>query len=80
MLGEAATHVSEEVKTAFPDVAWREVKGIRVILAHGDFHIERDMVGNVVSNEVPTLRRQLHKILDSLTEADADEDTINTPE
>lgn len=80
MLGEAATHVSDEVKTAFPDVAWREVRGIRVILAHGYFHIEQDIVGNVASNEVPTLRSQLQEILDSLPEADADEGGFNTPE
>lgn len=80
VLGEAATRVSDEVQAAFPDVAWREVKGIRVILAHGYFHIERDIVGNVVSNEVPALRSQLQEILHSLPEADADPGRIDTEE
>ncbi|HRE01267.1 MAG TPA: DUF86 domain-containing protein, partial [Ilumatobacteraceae bacterium] len=79
VLGEAATHVSDEIKAAFPDVAWREVKGIRVILAHGYFHIEQDIVSNVVSNEVPRLRGQLQEVLDSLPEADVDEGGF-TPE
>lgn len=80
VLGEAATHVSEEAKAAFPDVAWREIKGIRVILAHGYFHIEQDIVGNVVSDEIPMLRSQLQGILDSLPEADTGEGGIDTAE
>jgi hypothetical protein len=31
VLGEAASHVSDEVQTAHPEVAWREIAGIRLI-------------------------------------------------
>jgi uncharacterized protein with HEPN domain len=68
VIGEAASHVSDEVKLTHPDVAWREISGIRVILAHGYFHIEDDIIGNVVSKDVPTLRAQLRAILDTLPE------------
>jgi uncharacterized protein with HEPN domain len=68
VIGEAASHVSDEVKLAHPDVAWREISGIRVILAHGYFHIEGDIIGNVVSGDIPPLRAQLQAILDTLPE------------
>jgi uncharacterized protein with HEPN domain len=68
VIGEAASHVSDEVKLTHPDVAWREISGIRVILAHGYFHIEDDIIGNVVSKDIPTLRAQLRAILDTLPE------------
>jgi uncharacterized protein with HEPN domain len=68
VIGEAASHVSEDVKLAHPEVAWREISGIRVILAHGYFHIEDDIIGNVVSSDIPTLRIQLEAILDTLAE------------
>jgi uncharacterized protein with HEPN domain len=35
VLGEAASHVSDDLKLAHPEVAWREIIGVRVILAHG---------------------------------------------
>ena len=68
VIGEAASHVSDEIKLTHPDVAWREISGIRVILAHGYFHIEDDIIGNVVSKDIPTLRAQLRAILDTLPE------------
>jgi len=68
VIGEAASHVSDELKAAHPDVAWREISGIRVILAHGYFHIEDDIIGNVVAGDIPTLRSQLQAILASLPE------------
>jgi uncharacterized protein with HEPN domain len=62
ILGEAAGHVSEGVRRAHPDVPWREITGIRIILAHGYFHIDSDIVGTVITNEIPRLRRRLGEI------------------
>jgi len=56
VLGEAASHVSDELQTAHPEVAWREITGIRLILAHAYFHIDQDIIGNVISEHVPRLR------------------------
>ena len=72
MLGEAASRVSEETKRAHPEVAWREITGIRVILAHAYFHVEHDIVGNVIDHDVPLLRAQLHPIANSLAKDERD--------
>jgi uncharacterized protein with HEPN domain len=72
VLGEAASRVSDETKRAHPEVAWREITGIRVILAHAYFHIEQDVVGNVVERDVPRLRAQLQPIADSLANTERD--------
>ena len=70
VLGEAASNVSEQTKRTHPEVAWREIMGIRVILAHAYFHIEHDIIGNVIAHDVPRLRTQLHPILKSLENTD----------
>jgi uncharacterized protein with HEPN domain len=67
VLGEAATHVSDEVKVLSPDVPWREIIGTRVILAHAYFHIDRDIVGRVVSQELPRLRTRLQDLIEKLS-------------
>ena len=72
VLGEAASHVSDETKSAYPEVAWREIAGIRVILAHAYFHVEQDIVGRVIDHEVPLLRAQLQPAADSLTNSEGD--------
>lgn len=66
VLGEAASHISDEVKEANPDVPWRKVIGTRIILAHAYFHIDQDIVGSIVSDEIPGLRRHLATARDAL--------------
>jgi uncharacterized protein with HEPN domain len=66
VLGEAASHISVEAQAASPDVPWRKIIGTRIILAHAYFHIDQDIVGSIVSDEIPDLRRHLKIALDSL--------------
>ena len=68
VLGEAASHVSDELKAEHPEIAWREIVGIRVILAHGYFHIDQDIVSDVILNDVPRLRTLLRSIAGSLND------------
>ena len=72
VLGEAASRVSEEIKQGHPEVAWREILGLRVMLARGYFHIDQDIVGSVVDQDVPELRDQLQVIADSLANSEGD--------
>jgi len=59
VLGEAAAHVSDETKTTHPEIPWRDIIGTRVILAHAYFHIDQDIIGQVIDRDVPALRIQL---------------------
>lgn len=63
ILGEAASRISDDVKNAHPEVAWRDIVGTRVILAHAYFQIDPAIVRQVVSHDVPALRAQLASIL-----------------
>ena len=72
VLGEAATRVSAKTRDSHPEVAWRELTGMRVILAHGYFHIEQDVVAVVIARDVPLLRAQLKPIADSLASSERD--------
>ena len=33
-LGEASSHVPEEVKSRYPELPWTEMRGLRIVLAH----------------------------------------------
>ena len=66
MLGEAATHLSDELRSAHPEIPWREIIGTRVILAHAYFHVDQDIIGDVVKRDVPAIRSDLQAIVDSL--------------
>ena len=66
VLGEAATHLSEELRSAHPEIPWREIIGTRVILAHAYFHVDQDIIGDVVTRDVPAILHGLQAIVDSL--------------
>jgi uncharacterized protein with HEPN domain len=66
VLGEAASHVSDETKTAHPEVPWRDIVGTRIILAHAYFHVDQDIIGQVVNRDVPVLRSRLQAIADMI--------------
>ena len=59
VLGEAASHVSDETRQAHPEISWRDIIGTRAIMAHAYFHIDQDVIGQVVDRDVPALRSQL---------------------
>lgn len=62
VLGEAASHVSDETQAAHPEVPWRDMIGTRIILAHAYFHVDEDIIGRVVNRDIPVLRNQLAAI------------------
>jgi uncharacterized protein with HEPN domain len=66
ILGEAASHVSDETKRAHPEVSWRDLTGTRIILAHAYHRVDNDVIGNVVTRDVPELRRHLEQIAQRL--------------
>ena len=66
VLGEAASHVSAEVRDSNPQVPWRKMIGTRTILAHGYFHVDQDIIGSIVADEIPEVRRHLAAVVESL--------------
>ena len=59
IIGEAAAGLSEEFRTTHPEVAWRDLIGMRNILAHGYFHVDLDIVWVAITRDVPHLRDRL---------------------
>lgn len=63
VIGEAASHISEDIRNKYPNVEWPKVVGMRHILVHGYFGADLDIVWRVVSRRVPELRHQISQIL-----------------
>lgn len=64
IIGEAATALSSESREARPDVAWRDVGRLRVVLAHHYHRVDPNLVWSIASGDVPrmvaTLRQPGH--------------------
>jgi uncharacterized protein with HEPN domain len=62
IIGEASRHISEELKKAHPEVAWREMTGMRNKLVHHYFGVDWEIVDDVIKNELPELRSNILRL------------------
>jgi uncharacterized protein with HEPN domain len=63
VIGEESKKLPGEFRVAHPDVEWRAMAGMRDHLIHGYFAVDYDLVWDVVTNKIPTLRQQISRIL-----------------
>jgi uncharacterized protein with HEPN domain len=62
-IGEAARCVSEETKTAHPEIPWQAIIDMRNHLVHRYFRIDLPRVWDVVVNHIPPLIAQLERLV-----------------
>jgi uncharacterized protein with HEPN domain len=63
IIGEAARHVSAELKQAHPEIPWRAMIGQRNILAHEYGEVRHEMIWNVATLRIPDLVAAIRAIL-----------------
>ena len=63
IVGEAAARMSAEVRDRYPQIEWRNVIGLRNMLVHEYFGVDRPMVWEVAITEAPHLRDQIAALL-----------------
>ncbi|MDN7013317.1 DUF86 domain-containing protein [Methanoculleus sp. FWC-SCC3] len=63
IIGEAVRGISSEFRTANPDIPWSDIIGMRNVLIHHYFGIDRDAVWNVVEHDLPALKSQLQSLV-----------------
>jgi len=62
IVGEAAHMVSEDTKTRFPQIPWRDANDMRNIVAHEYMQVDYEEVWKVVTIDFPVLEQQLLSI------------------
>ncbi len=66
LIGEAATHIPDEIRAAHPEIPWRMIIATRNRLIHGYLGIDDDTLWSIVRDDVPALMTSLttlkHKI------------------
>lgn len=63
IIGEAAARISIELKDSTPDIPWRQIKGLRNIIAHEYGEIKQERIWALVIKEIPILITNLEDLL-----------------
>ena len=66
-IGEGINRINrilpEYLSTAFPDIPWRAIIGMRNHIAHGYFELDADLVFEAVKEEIPVLKQTIEKAI-----------------
>lgn len=68
VIGEAVSHLPEDIKLIKPQIPWVLIKGMRNRLIHEYFGTDFELVWNVIKTELPGLKAELENLLQLLTE------------
>ena len=62
LIGEAASHIPQDVRNAHPTVPWRMLIATRNQLIHGYLGLDNDILWSIVQTDVPVLLHQLKSL------------------
>ena len=66
VLGEAAKQIPDDIKDRYPNVAWKEMAGMRDILIHFYFGTDWKLTWKTITQDVPVARKQIEIILSDM--------------
>lgn len=67
IIGEAVWKLSAELKSAYPQVPWRSIEGMRHVMVHDYFKVDWEIVYTTAQRDIPALRPHVHAMLASVS-------------
>ena len=65
VIGEASKNISGNLKRKYPDIPWKEMAGTRDKVIHFYFGVNYDIVWSISKDELPSVIKQINKIIRS---------------
>ncbi len=63
IIGEAASRVSDDLKSRYSEIEWKAIIGFRNIAVHAYFSVKWDIVWVTAKQDTQLLRKQINQIL-----------------
>lgn len=63
IIGEAASKIGPETRTAHPEIPWIDIVGMRNRLIHAYFDVDAERVCDTITNDLPPLISALERLI-----------------
>ena len=64
VLAESTKRLSDEIKSACPEIEWASIAGLRNVLVHAYFEVDLAVVWGIVKSDLPRLKATVLTMLD----------------
>lgn len=71
VIGEAAYHLTPELKNKFPHIPWPQMEGMRHRLVHEYYFIDPEIAWKVATHYAPLLQAEITAVIEFLQKNDA---------
>jgi uncharacterized protein with HEPN domain len=68
IVGEAVKRIPEEMKKQYPDIPWKEMAGMRDVLIHDYFGIDKKTLWRTIRKDIPAVKPKIRKVMKSASE------------
>ena len=65
VIGEAAYHISSELKGKYPNIEWKKIQGLRHVLVHDYYRINSAILWNTKDEHLYDLLESLKELIDN---------------
>lgn len=65
IIGEASKSISIEIQNKHREIRWRKLRGIRNWIVHDYFDVDREIIWNIIANELTPLKKIITRALAS---------------
>ena len=66
VIGEAGYKLSHEFTSKHCETPWSDIAGMRHHIVHGYYRVDNRVVWNIITNDIPTLRKRVQQYLDEI--------------
>lgn len=63
IIGEASNHISDEVKSQFSTIEWKQIVGMRNVFVHEYFGVDTTIVWEIIQGDIPDLKGKISEVI-----------------